>query len=70
MPSEFPERWSKFLPPEDVTGRLRGQTRRGGTPEQEPDRDEQPLNGTPAPRPSAPPEPAYRPGDRSGDRDR
>ncbi|AGI87104.1 YihY/virulence factor BrkB family protein [Streptomyces albidoflavus] len=70
MPSEFPERWSKFLPPEDVTGRLRGQTRRGGTPEQEPDRDEKPLNGTPAPRPSAPPEPAYRPGDRSGDRDR
>ncbi|MFJ5553498.1 YihY/virulence factor BrkB family protein [Streptomyces sp. NPDC093225] len=23
MPSEFPERWSKFLPPEDVQGRLR-----------------------------------------------
>ncbi|MFH9859626.1 YihY/virulence factor BrkB family protein [Streptomyces sp. NPDC017202] len=23
MPSEFPERWSRFLPPEDVTGRLR-----------------------------------------------
>ncbi|MFZ4136572.1 YihY/virulence factor BrkB family protein [Streptomyces koyangensis] len=70
MPSEFPERWSKFLPPEDVTGRLRGQTRRGGTPEPEPDRDDPPLNGTPAPRPAAPPEPAYRPGDRSGDRDR
>ncbi|MFD4989294.1 YihY/virulence factor BrkB family protein [Streptomyces sp. NPDC058374] len=33
MPSEFPERWSKFLPPEDVTGRLRGQTRRGATPQ-------------------------------------
>ncbi|MGW1028701.1 YihY/virulence factor BrkB family protein [Streptomyces sp. NPDC002577] len=23
MPSEFPERWSKFLPPDDVTSRLR-----------------------------------------------
>ncbi|MEH0574822.1 MULTISPECIES: YihY/virulence factor BrkB family protein [Streptomyces] len=23
MPSEFPERWSRFLPPEDVTGRFR-----------------------------------------------
>ncbi|MBT3157902.1 YihY/virulence factor BrkB family protein [Streptomyces sp. CHA1] len=70
MPSEFPERWSRFLPPEDVTGRLRGQARRGGTQEQEPERDGKPLNGTPSPRPSAPPEPAYRPGDRSGDRDR
>ncbi|MFI7011120.1 YihY/virulence factor BrkB family protein [Streptomyces sp. NPDC050145] len=28
MPSEFPERWSKFLPPEDVTSRLRTHTRR------------------------------------------
>ena len=28
MPSEFPERWSRFLPPEDVTSRLR--TRRPG----------------------------------------
>ncbi|MDR3081663.1 MAG: YihY/virulence factor BrkB family protein [Streptomyces sp.] len=27
MPSEFPERWSRFLPPEDVTSRLRAQTR-------------------------------------------
>ncbi|GAA4588742.1 YihY/virulence factor BrkB family protein [Streptomyces violaceoruber] len=25
MPSEFPERWSRFLPPEDVTARLRTQ---------------------------------------------
>ncbi|MFF2999199.1 YihY/virulence factor BrkB family protein [Streptomyces sp. NPDC057950] len=24
MPSEFPERWSRFLPPEDLTSRLRG----------------------------------------------
>ncbi len=23
MPSEFPERWSRFLPPEDVSSRLR-----------------------------------------------
>ncbi len=27
MPSEFPERWSRFLPPEDVTARLRGHAR-------------------------------------------
>ncbi|MET8410903.1 YihY/virulence factor BrkB family protein [Streptomyces sp. NPDC005195] len=27
MPSEFPERWSRFLPPEDVTSRLRGHVR-------------------------------------------
>ncbi|MGV9254144.1 YihY/virulence factor BrkB family protein [Streptomyces sp. NPDC003697] len=27
MPSEFPERWSRFLPPEDVTARLRTQVR-------------------------------------------
>ncbi|MGW3494402.1 YihY/virulence factor BrkB family protein [Streptomyces sp. NPDC001020] len=27
MPAEFPERWSRFLPPEDVTSRLRAQTR-------------------------------------------
>lgn len=25
MPSEFPERWSRFLPPEDVTSRIRTQ---------------------------------------------
>ncbi|MFI6644992.1 YihY/virulence factor BrkB family protein [Streptomyces sp. NPDC050504] len=29
MPSEFPERWSKFLPPDDVTARLR-HTRKAG----------------------------------------
>ncbi|MFJ8358235.1 YihY/virulence factor BrkB family protein [Streptomyces sp. NPDC093984] len=29
MPSEFPERWSRFLPPEDVTSRLRTQVRSG-----------------------------------------
>ncbi|MGW5097390.1 YihY/virulence factor BrkB family protein [Streptomyces nodosus] len=27
MPSEFPERWSRFLPPEDVTSRLRAHAR-------------------------------------------
>ncbi|MEB3962265.1 YihY/virulence factor BrkB family protein [Streptomyces kunmingensis] len=30
MPSEFPERWSKFLPPEDVTSRLRTHVRKHG----------------------------------------
>ncbi|MGW9522060.1 YihY/virulence factor BrkB family protein [Streptomyces diastaticus] len=79
-PSEFPERWSRFLPPEDVTGRLRGQTRRGGAAEETPapdrpagtgpDRTGSPHKCTPAPRPSGPPEPAYPPGDRFGDRDR
>ncbi len=29
MPSEFPERWSRFLPPEDVTSRLRPPARSG-----------------------------------------
>lgn len=24
MPSEFPERWSRFLPPDDVKSRLHG----------------------------------------------
>jgi membrane protein len=35
MPSEFPERWSRFLPPEDVTSRLRAHVRsyhHGGKP--------------------------------------
>ncbi|MFE9924796.1 YihY/virulence factor BrkB family protein [Streptomyces sp. NPDC005774] len=27
MPAEFPERWSRFLPPEDVTARLRTHTK-------------------------------------------
>jgi membrane protein len=27
MPSEFPERWSRFLPPEDVTSRFRTQAK-------------------------------------------
>lgn len=29
MPSEFPERWSRFLPPEDVTSRLRPPAKNG-----------------------------------------
>jgi membrane protein len=29
MPSEFPERWSRFLPPEDVTSRLRSPVKKG-----------------------------------------
>ncbi|MDQ1035473.1 membrane protein [Streptomyces sp. V3I8] len=39
MPSEFPERWSRFLPPEDVTSRLRTHART--TP--------RPGDGTPPP---------------------
>ncbi len=35
MPAEFPERWSRFLPPEDVTARLRG----GHTKQHPPGRD-------------------------------
>lgn len=44
MPSEFPERWSRFLPPEDVTGRFRthaksspkGHGGNGGSGEEQP----------------------------------
>ncbi|WP_078969361.1 YihY/virulence factor BrkB family protein [Streptomyces cyaneogriseus] len=35
MPSEFPERWSRFLPPEDVTARLRAHAK--ATPPQRPE---------------------------------
>ncbi|MEV5977591.1 YihY/virulence factor BrkB family protein [Streptomyces sp. NPDC052114] len=31
MPSEFPERWSRFLPPDDVTSRLRTHAKKNGT---------------------------------------
>ncbi|MGH4032159.1 YihY/virulence factor BrkB family protein [Actinomycetota bacterium Odt1-20B] len=31
MPSEFPERWSRFLPPEDVSSRLRTHAKRNGS---------------------------------------
>ncbi|CAM5556418.1 membrane protein [Streptomyces spiroverticillatus] len=33
MPSEFPERWSRFLPPDDVKGRLHAQRERAGEKE-------------------------------------
>jgi membrane protein len=36
MPSEFPERWSRFLPPEDVTSRLRTHAK-SAHPPQKPD---------------------------------
>jgi membrane protein len=41
MPSEFPERWSRFLPPEDVTGRLRthAKTSPKGSGEEQPPAD-------------------------------
>ncbi|SDJ61532.1 YihY/virulence factor BrkB family protein [Streptomyces indicus] len=32
MPSEFPERWAQFLPPDDVTSRLRTHAKRHGEP--------------------------------------
>ena len=36
MPSEFPERWSRFLPPDDVTSRLRTHVRKNGDHPQDP----------------------------------
>ncbi|MED7821055.1 YihY/virulence factor BrkB family protein [Streptomyces chiangmaiensis] len=39
MPSEFPERWSRFLPPEDVTSRLRTHVR---SPHQSPHKEGEP----------------------------
>ncbi|WP_436739519.1 YhjD/YihY/BrkB family envelope integrity protein [Streptomyces sp. BBFR102] len=72
MPSEFPERWSKFLPPEDVTGRLRGQIRRGGAPEpatatRPPEAGigaaDRPPDGAPAPHPAASSAPVFPRGD-------
>ncbi|MGW1225800.1 YihY/virulence factor BrkB family protein, partial [Streptomyces sp. NPDC002530] len=38
MPSEFPERWSRFLPPDDVKSRLQPSREK----EKEPDRTEKP----------------------------
>ncbi|MEV6696140.1 YihY/virulence factor BrkB family protein [Streptomyces sp. NPDC051453] len=38
MPSEFPERWSKFLPPDDVSSRLRTHVRKNGDHTQDPGR--------------------------------
>lgn len=37
MPSEFPERWAQFLPPDDVSGRLRHHTKRNGESHYPPD---------------------------------
>ncbi|MWA14373.1 YhjD/YihY/BrkB family envelope integrity protein [Streptomyces sp. BA2] len=40
MPSEFPERWSRFLPPDDVSSRLRTHVKKnGGTADSPPDQD-------------------------------
>ncbi|MCX4670846.1 YihY/virulence factor BrkB family protein [Streptomyces sp. NBC_01381] len=36
MPSEFPERWSRFLPPDDVSSRLRTHAKRNGGEEEPP----------------------------------
>lgn len=38
MPSEFPERWAQFLPPDDVSARLRTHSKRNGesAPSEEP----------------------------------
>ncbi|MBY8866833.1 MULTISPECIES: YihY/virulence factor BrkB family protein [Streptomyces] len=43
MPSEFPERWSRFLPPEDVTARLRTHAR--STQARGPHKEENSGNG-------------------------
>ncbi len=56
MPSEFPERWAQFLPPDDVTGRLRTPTKR----KSDPPRPEGPAEGEP-PSPPPPPPPSQPP---------
>ncbi|MEU5086273.1 YihY/virulence factor BrkB family protein [Streptomyces sp. NPDC021356] len=43
MPSEFPERWSRFLPPEDVTARLRAHAKSAQA--RGPHKEEQKENG-------------------------
>ncbi|MCT9110390.1 YihY/virulence factor BrkB family protein [Streptomyces mirabilis] len=40
MPSEFPERWSRFLPPEDVTSRLRTHVKSSHHPRKSNDDDD------------------------------
>ncbi|WP_277030577.1 YihY/virulence factor BrkB family protein [Actinacidiphila oryziradicis] len=70
MPAEFPERWTRFLPPEDVRARLRkrppvGRRKREAEPEPGPERepatgpgtDAQPSSqpGSEAPRTAEPP---------------
>ncbi|MFG2648420.1 YihY/virulence factor BrkB family protein [Streptomyces sp. NPDC048436] len=37
MPSEFPERWSRFLPPDDVSSRLRTHVKKSGGGEKPPE---------------------------------
>lgn len=37
MPSEFPERWAQFLPPDDVSGRLRTHAKRNAESSSAPD---------------------------------
>ncbi|SCK52378.1 membrane protein [Streptomyces sp. AmelKG-E11A] len=51
MPSEFPERWSRFLPPEDVGSRLRHHLRLGadpGRPDEDPGAEGGPGKPPPA----------------------
>ncbi len=48
MPSEFPERWSRFLPPEDVTARLRTHAR---NPHHHPRKEDGAVGGTTPPGP-------------------
>ncbi|QFZ73649.1 YihY/virulence factor BrkB family protein [Streptomyces fagopyri] len=45
MPSEFPERWSRFLPPEDVTSRLRGHVKSTHHPHRNHDGEDGPPAG-------------------------
>jgi membrane protein len=60
MPAEFPERWTRFLPPEDVRARLRkrppaGRRKREAEPEPGPERE-------PATGPGTDPQPSSQPG--------
>nr|WP_233521718.1 YihY/virulence factor BrkB family protein [Streptomyces triticagri] len=56
MPSEFPERWAQFLPPDDVTSRLRTHPKRNGTAGPLPD-EEPSAPDTDRPGPSGPASP-------------
>ncbi|MET8326526.1 YihY/virulence factor BrkB family protein [Streptomyces sp. NPDC005181] len=51
MPSEFPERWSRFLPPDDVKSRLLQPSRDKETPKDAPRDAEREGKGSPKPRP-------------------
>ncbi|MFF9347660.1 YihY/virulence factor BrkB family protein [Streptomyces sp. NPDC014734] len=53
MPSEFPERWSRFLPPEDVKSRF--QPGRDKEPDKEPHKDPQKEPHEDSRRPEGPP---------------